>query len=552
MSDMSAKNMIMCSVENNARRRTKTILHPFYCQKAVMEMSEEAKNTENAEKETDEKTVISVPFKLAGAVLTGRRVIYTDETEITLKNIAKIINDTMPVHEENREEIRMLNCYEKGDQPVFYRVKDIRPEINVKANANYATQIKTFKVGYEFGSPITFVQRGKQDYRKSDSTQDDLRIAKLNEMFFEQKKQSKDVKLAEDFKVGGLGYMMAYPKKKKKGISPFDLIVLNPMNTYVIRYNDAYQEKAAAVTYIPKKDGSKKITVYTDEWIFEGESFTGKYRKTANQIGIIPIVEFVNNYNRQGCFETVIPLMDALNITNSDRVNDVVQYVQSILWLHNCKVDEDQKQELVNGGFIQTKTTADGREAKVTYVTSPLNQGEVQTLVDYMYNQILEIAGVPGREASTGGNTGSAILLSNGWQIAETQAKAMELIFGDAETELLEVVLEIIKNTPDMPDDLKTLGLSDVMPKFSRNKTYELTSRVNSMVTMINAGIDPNKAISVVDIFDDSQQVAIDSLERINQILFQKKSEDTTSENLLENTDEKIENPPRDRVRGEE
>jgi hypothetical protein len=31
------------------------------------------------------------------------------------------------------------------------------------------------------------------------------------------------------------------------------------------------------------------------------------------------------------CFEAVIPLMDALNITNSDRVNDVAQYVQAIL-----------------------------------------------------------------------------------------------------------------------------------------------------------------------------------------------------------------------------
>ena len=33
-------------------------------------------------------------------------------------------------------------------------------------------------------------------------------------------------------------------------------------------------------------------------------------------------------------------------------------------------------------------------------------------------------------------------------------------------------------------------------------------------------GIDPEKAISVVDIFDDSQQVTLDSQPRIDKILF--------------------------------
>lgn len=486
-------------------------------------MTDEINKEETGSESKPEEKPVEIPNThiLRGIqYLTGRKIIYTDE-KVTPENISMVINETMMKHESIRGEIKYLFDYEKGIQPIWERVKTIRPEINIKANANYALQISSFKIGYEFGAPITFVQRGKNDYRKSDSNQDDIRIARLNEMMFEEKKQTKDVKLAGNFKACGVGYMMAYPKKKKKGISPFDLLVLNPLNTYIVRYNDAYQEKALAVTYDILKDQSKRITAYTDEWVFQGKQ-GGKFIKTANQIGMIPIVEFVNNYNRQGCFEPVIPLMDSLNIANSDRVNDLAQYVQSILWLHNCKVSEEQKDELVNGGFIQTKTTADGKEAKVTYVTSPLNQSETQTLIDYMYNQILEIAGVPGRESSTGGNTGSAILLSNGWQIAETQAKAMELIFAESEMELLEIVLEIIKNTPEMPDDLKTLGLSDVLTKFSRNKTYDLVSRVNAMVTMIDHGIDPNKAISVVDIFDDSQQATIDSLERINRILFKK------------------------------
>lgn len=483
----------------------------------------ETKNTTEQKQHTEPLTTL----------YTGRRVIYTDESEVNEKNIAKVLMETMAEHEANRTEMVSLFKYESGNQPIFYRVKDIRPEINIPACANYAREIVDFKLGYEFASPYTLVQRAKDDFRRADPKQDDKRISSLNEMFFEQDKPGKDLKLARNFKICGLAYMMAYPKKENTGeTAPFDLLVLNPLNTYIVRTNDAYQKKVLAVTYTVIRNGTKRITAYTDEWIFEGKMFgvnpegastdTG-FRKTANQIGIIPIVEFENNHSRQGAFEPVIPLMDALNIVNSDRVNDVAQYVQSILWLHNCKIDEDQKQELRDGGFIQTKTTADGREAKVTYVTSPLNQSETQTLVDYMYGQILEIAGVPGRDTATGGNTGSAILLSNGWQIAETQAKASEMSFAVPSRELLKVVLAIIQNTPNMPDELKTVGLSDILFKSSRNKSYDLVSRTAALSNLIKLGFDVEKSTEVVDIFDDSHQVAMDSLERINKILFSEK-----------------------------
>lgn len=485
-------------------------------------MSTETNNTENQQLDTP-----------LAYIYTGRRVIYTDELEVNETNIQKVLYETMPDHEANRTEMSELFKYESGDQPIFYRVKDIRPEINIPACANYAREIVDFKLGYEFATPFTLVQRAKDDFRKSNPKQDDKRISALNEMFFEQDKPGKDLRLARNFKICGVAYMMAYPKKENNGdIAPFDLLVLNPLNTYVVRTNDAYKSVVLAVTYTILKNGTKRITAYTKDWIFEGTMFgiepeddsVGGFRKTANQIGMIPIIEFENNYSRQGAFEPVIPLMDALNITNSDRVNDVAQYVQSILWLNNCKIDEDQKQELRNGGFIQTKTTVDGKQANVTYVTAPLNQAETQTLVDYMYGQILEIAGVPGRDTATGGNTGSAILLSNGWQIAETQAKASEMAFTVPSKELLRVVMAIIQNTPNMPEELKQMNISDVLIRSSRNKTYDLVSRTAALSNLIKMGFDVEESTAVVDIFDDSHRVAMDSIERINKILFSQKS----------------------------
>ena len=454
-------------------------------------------------------------------IFTGRRTIYWEPVELTDANVLEIIEQTMLAHEINRDEMVYLKKYEKGDQPIFYRVKEIRSEINVKTLSNYAKMITDFFVGYEFGSPIMFVQRAKDDFRKADPNQDDKRVATLNEMLWEQNKTGKDIEMAHDFKVTGLGYMMAYPKlEQSDDIAPFDLLVLNPLNTYCVYSNDAYKRKMLGVTYSYNISTQiKRITAYSKDFVYT--IVDGKIvSKVPNIIGMIPIVEFKNDANKMACFEAVIPLMDALNIANSDRVNELAQYVQAILWLHNCTIDKNQQQELRDGGFIQTTTTADGKEAKVTYVTASLNQAETQALVTDLYDRILEIAGVPGRDTSKGGNTGAAILLSNGWQLAETKAKTMEPIFSKSEMELLDVIIAILRNTEDIPEELKGLKKSDVLVKFSRNKTYDLVSRTSALVNMIKVGIDPHHALPAVDIFDDNQQVVIDSLERINQLLF--------------------------------
>ena len=88
---------------------------------------------------------------------------------------------------------------ERGNQDILNRIKEIRPEINNKVVENHASEVTAFKVGYVFGSPITYVQRANKDIAGNDSDIDDARISLLNEMLFEESKASKDQQLARDF-----------------------------------------------------------------------------------------------------------------------------------------------------------------------------------------------------------------------------------------------------------------------------------------------------------------------------------------------------------------
>lgn len=144
-------------------------------------------------------------------------------------------------------------------------------------------------------------------------------------------------------------------------------------------------------------------------WELNTTDYHLKENIAPNPLRRIPVVEFYLN-DRMGIFEKVIPLMDAMNLVDSDRINDILQHVQSLLWMHNCQVNEEGKKNLVDGdGVIMTKSTGDGKEAKITYLNQTLNESEVQKLVDHLNSQLEQITSTPSWQEASGGSTTGAI-----------------------------------------------------------------------------------------------------------------------------------------------
>ena len=457
--------------------------------------------------------------------LIGRKKIHTDEVEVTSKNIAAIVNLAMTTdHATNRAQMEYLFKYERGMQPVLNRKKEIRSDICHKVVENHASEIVDFTVGYQAGNPITLVARSVNAELKHS----DKRIVKVNEMLAEENKQAKDIELFRNFQICGLAYAMILPKDEQTGTSPFDYLVLDPRNTFIVYSNDAYERPMVAVTYSVLKNGTKRVTAYTRDFVYdfgvnEGGG-TQNFKAVPNILRMIPIIEFSANSDYAGCFEKAIPLMNAINDINSNRVDDIEQFVQSILWIHNAELSDEAKEELKSGGgILQTKSVGNGADAKVNYLTQTLNQNETQTYVDYLYKQVLQICGVPSREKSSGGNTGSAMYLSNGYEQAESRAKAMESMYSRSMLQVVELILRICKLAKNVDSDVKELETRYIDVEFSRDRTYDLASRTNALATLINTGIEPLHAMRTVDLFNDVETVYHDSVERVDKVLFENK-----------------------------
>lgn len=425
-----------------------------------------------------------------GRTMFGRRVITTDADEITRGNILEELQAAMNIHNVNSEEINYLYEYKNGKQPILNRIKEIRPEICNRIVENRANEIVTFKVSYSFGKPVQYVNRTCDD-----TLSDEINM--LNEFVFAEGKAAKDKELANWFTTCGTSYRMVLPvKDPSENESPFEIYTLDPRYSFVVYHSGLGNKPKMGVKYVKLKNSTTLYSVYTENTYFEIMDDL-IVKEEPHSLGRIPIIEYPANMERLGAFEIVLPLLDAINDTASNRLDGVEQFIQSILVLKGVDInDEDFKALKQEGGL---KLPADG---DAHYLVQELNQTQTQTLMDDMYDTVLTICGMPNRNGgSSTSDTGTAVIMRDGWSAAEARAQDTETIFKQSEKEFLKLVISIANTYQDM-----NLKLSAIDIKFTRRNYENILEKSQVLTTMLaNGKIHPRLAFEHCGMFTDPE-----------------------------------------------
>lgn len=427
----------------------------------------------------------------------GRKKIFTDVTEITRDNVLEVLRKALITHWSNKADMEYLYAYYKGRQPVLNRQKEVRPEIKNTVVENRANEIVSFKVGYLMGEPIQYVSR-------SDSKSVADKITTLNGYCLSEDKAAKDKELADWFHICGTAYRMVLPDsvfERESDEAPFEIYTLDPRFAFVVYANSIGEPPVMGVKYIQRSDGAVIYSIYTKDRYFEVENQSIIVREEAQSLGI-PIIEYPANNARLGAFEIVLPLLDAINTVDSNRLDGVEQFVQALMLFHNVDISVDDFSKLRDDGAIKFKDIDPQYKAEIKYLTSELNQSQTQTLVDHLYNTVLTICGMPNRNGGTStSDTGSAVIMRDGWSAAEARAKDSELMFKLSEKEFLKLVLRICSDLSDLE-----LKLSDVEVRFTRRNYENISQKATVLTTMLsNPKIAPVLAFTHCGMFSDPQ-----------------------------------------------
>ena len=439
----------------------------------------------------------------------GRTQIFLDFDEINSGNILEALGKVLATHNKNADEIEYLDNYCRGDQPILYRVKQVRPEINNTTVVNVASEIVSFKVGYHVGEPIMYVSKSAEESAMQ-------AVMMLNKFMFSEDKAAQDEEIAEWQAICGTAYRMVLPDESgEEDECPFEMYTLEPKDTFVA-YSTGLGNRPVLAGTRYKKNGMTEWSLYTDREFFvvrDGEII----RSEPHAYWMIPIFEYPYNRHRIGAFEVVLPLLDMLNNINSNRMDGIEQEIQAFLKFINCDIDEAQFKALKELGAIKVKSVQ-GQNADVDIVKTDLNQDQTQTLVNDVYQRILTICGMPNRNGGTStSDTGNAVIFRDGWETAESRAKDFEHIFKKAEKKMLKLVLRIMKELASVE-----INLSDIDMKFTRRNYENIQSKSQVLTTMLsNPKIHPKLAFEHCGMFSDAESAYKESEKYYEEVLKQ-------------------------------
>lgn len=435
---------------------------------------------------------------------TGRKKILLDFDFVDRGNIREVLEKALQIHNYNRYKIEYLWNYYKGKQPVYSRIKEVREEINNKVCENRAFEIVSFKDGYFIGENIQYVSTGVEDNLEALNT--------LNDWMRDADKETVDAELVNWLHICGVAYRITNSNKNTNrlpGEAPFYTYCLDPRDTFVVYSSRIVgNPPIMCCKYTVLDSGDSVYSCYTPTMYYElsgnGEVANSELRIVKvkpNMLNALPIVEYIANNARLGVFEPVLSLLDAINEVDSDRVDAVDQFVNSIMLFHNVDVDEDTLRLVKELGALAYADVNDNRKGEVKYITAELNQTQTQTLIDHMYQAVLQIVGMPSQgdgNTSDSSNNG-AVTMKNGWTAAETRAKAMGKLFKKSEKQFLKLVMTIAERMSPLELSLSTI---DVM--FPRRNYDNIATKANVLSTLIDK-IPPHSAYVASNLFVDTE-----------------------------------------------
>lgn len=447
----------------------------------------------------------------------GRQVIKTRKNNITAENIVEELNNALVVHWQNVAEINYLDNYYRGDQPILYREKQVRPEINNKNVVNLAYYLVETKTADMVGEPIQFVLSGEADDNKQSQ------VNQLVKMFSDKDKSADDIELKRWASICGTSYRFTGRDDDEE----FYFEVCDPTETFVVYYQN--NRPAFSCQIREDEHGETLFNVYTDTLYFLIKN--GKITKVAiNGNGTIPVVEYPNNARRLSDIEITITITDEMNNMASNRSDGIEQFVSSWIKFVNCAIDEDLFRKMRQEGALVVKSNnGSENKADVDVITTELNQTQAQVAVSDMYEKFLVIHGLSNRQSSSGGDTKGAVELRDGHRDSEKRAKINEPSFKKAERQMLKIVLNRLRVTKGF-----TITTSDVEVKITRTNTDNILTKSECLAMLLNSGVDFRRAIKTVGIWSDPEQVASESEKRM-KILYPDEVTEVTDDGKIEN-----------------
>lgn len=313
----------------------------------------------------------------------------------------EILSELIMRHQSERERLQTLKNYYLGEHDIKNRRRLSSSVSNNRLVCNHAKYIVDMIKSYLVGNPVSY------------SCSDGYDIEAVKNCYFTQDIAHVDCELEKQMGIYGKSYEMIFADENSEPKS----VCLSPMNTFVVYGTSVAQNPLFGVHYYKRQDINGRVIgicaivcdksfVYTFENDADNFSTMKLTHREKHYFVDVPILEYRNNEEKQGDFEQVIPLIDAYNILQSDRVNDKEQFVDSFLFLTGIDIDSEQARKLREERILMGYEGAEAR-----YLSKVLSESDMAVLRDNIKQDIHRFSMVPDLSDESFGNNLSGVAI---------------------------------------------------------------------------------------------------------------------------------------------
>lgn len=399
-------------------------------------------------------------------------------TEFSTKLIQELISE----HKEYIEAYKELKDFYTGNHAILKQKAKDKYKPDNRLVVNFAKYIVDTFNGYFIGNPVSMFHEDKtvNDYLAyidgyNDQADNNAELSKICSIY-------------------GHGFELVFNDEN----SEIGITYMTPIDGFVV-YDNTIQNKPLFACHYGLNDDDEEVGYfYTKESVYQFATVSGAYtivEETPNVFGDIPMIEYLENEERQSIFENVKTLINAFNKALSEKANDVEYYADAYLKVLGAEIDEKTLQTLRDTRIINV---SGDDTLTVEFMTKPSADGTQENLLERLQKLIFEISMVANISDENFGDS-SGISLRYKLQSMDNLAKSKERKFQSG----MSRRYKLISNYPT-----SKIGENEwvnIQYKFTRNVPANLAEEADIAQTLSGI-VSEETQVSVLSIVQNAKE----------------------------------------------
>lgn len=439
-------------------------------------------------------------------------------SELTIEAVEPYLDSIFDQFEKNAKQIKEDYDTYCLDHPILSKVRAHEDtDINNIVLVPDLKAMVDWKSGYTYGNPIKYAQS------KTNETDD---INYLNKYVRSCCQRAIDKEVGKWAFATGVGYYFIEPRSDRFDIeneAPYVLYhkesdtctkVYSAFNGNNALFDMIYTEYNKIENKLTIK--TKILDIYFPDvlYTYEKEPANGWIRKNTQSRGIrkpLPLVEKRFNTDGIGIVAMGKTLQNAVDKLLSNGLDNVEDIVNEIFVYKNVNLgataDEQSRnhKRMKKSGALVLNGGSKEMPPDVDTISTKLSLSEVRelfTIIDAKFHSSL---GVPLEMSNTnsGGTTKSGSEVANGYDNAYNRALDDINTMMVADTELLDKIMWICKNTAG--NKINNLATSEIEIKYSLNLTDNMLTKTQSYVNLVQVGVPHTIALRLCKLSNDPE-----------------------------------------------